>query len=102
MNSGTLPANQNSRKSLRCPYIGGIRQYRLRHVLLLSLPDPKVFNMIHPLRNTRLLQQLRKVCAGMGAVAALLSANAIAQEPYAPQPRVIPELLDPNFIESAS
>lgn len=58
--------------------------------------------MIHPLRKTRLLQQLRKVCAGMGAVAALLSATAIAQEPYTPQPSVIPVLLDPNFIESAT
>lgn len=57
--------------------------------------------MIRLLGKTHLLQQLRKVCTGMGAVAALVSASGLAQEPYAPQPPVITELLDPNFIESA-
>ncbi|MFM7057700.1 MAG: cytochrome c peroxidase [Planctomycetota bacterium] len=50
------------------------------------------------------MQRLWTACTTLGATAALLStaSTASAQEPVAAEPAVITELLDPNFIESAT
>lgn len=58
--------------------------------------------MVRLPRCNNLIRQLRTVCSALGATAALVSPLAIAQEPAAVEPAVITELLDPNFIESAT